>query len=148
MQSEYSMKSLPIILLFTISLAGCVTTQERIDAASSASDRQLCMEWMTSPSLNFSQSYREAEIKRRGIDCWQYGNVAEERERAERRLSESIERLGGRQAPGRTGSSGGLCIIQRSFISGMNQVCIYDCQGSAYSTNTRAGTMCPPSIRQ
>ena len=142
------MKLFMTVLFSIIFLSGCVTTQERIEAASAASDRELCMEWMTSPSLNFSQPYREAEIKRRRLDCWQYGNVAEERERAERRLSESIERLGGRQTPGGTNSAGRLCVIQRSFVSGMNQVCIYDCQGSAFSTNTRAGTMCPPSIRQ
>ena len=127
-------------------LGGCVTTQERIDAAASASDRQLCMEWMTSPSLNFSQPYREAEIKRRRLDCWQYGNVAEEQQKAERRLSESIDRLGGRASPGSTTSGGTACFIQNSYVSGMNQICIYNCRGSAYSTNTRAGSMCPPSI--
>jgi hypothetical protein len=49
------------------------------------SDRALCMKLMNYPR-HISKETWEREINRRHLDCWQYGNVAEEQAKANARL--------------------------------------------------------------
>jgi hypothetical protein len=50
---------------------------------------------MTTPDINQYHRALSAEIKRRGLDCWLYGNVAEEQRKAEAALRGALNRAGG-----------------------------------------------------
>ncbi len=84
-----------------ITLLGCASPAEQQAYVRSMGDQELCMSWMTSPSLNQYQGARTGEVRRRGLNCYQYGNVAEERRKAENRLNEQIRCAAGCQ-PQRT----------------------------------------------
>lgn len=69
-----------ISLLFLIS---CSATQSERNDMMRMSAQQLCMDYMTLPTVNRLQNDREEIIKLRKINCWQYGNVAAERRKAD-----------------------------------------------------------------
>ena len=71
-------------------LVGCASPAEQQAYVRSLGNQGLCMSWMTTGSMN---QYKEAlggEVARRGVNCWQYGNVAEEQMKANNRQSEAI----------------------------------------------------------
>lgn len=83
-------------------LAACESQQALQAHARSLNDRALCMSWMTRSNFNQYSPAMAAEIRSRGLDCWKYGNVAEEKRRAEAGLQQSIQNLGNaldRRAP-------------------------------------------------
>ena len=51
------------------------------------------MKWMTSPDINRYKRARKAEINERGIDCWEYGNVAEEERKANQRMEDAAQKV-------------------------------------------------------
>lgn len=69
-------------------LTGCASLEEQRAYARSMDNQSLCMSWMTSHPMNQYQNARAAEIQRRGLNCWQYGNVADEQRKANRSLLE------------------------------------------------------------
>lgn len=85
------MKVRPLLLGSMCIFFGCASTEEVRQSLITKSDRALCMEYMTLPTLNLHQSARESEIKRRGIDCWQYGNVTEERRKADTYFKKKLD---------------------------------------------------------
>lgn len=80
-----------------LSIAGCATPEEQQAYVRRISDRELCMSWMTSASMNQYQSARLGEIQRRGLDCWKYGNVAEEQRKARADFQNTVNGLSGQQ---------------------------------------------------
>lgn len=80
-----------------ITLLGCASPAEQQAYVRSMGDQELCMSWMTSPSLNQYQSARTGEVRRRGLNCYRYGNVAAEQRKAENRLNEQIRCAAGCQ---------------------------------------------------
>lgn len=89
------MKSIhKIIVLFICPLAvllqGCASSEEVIGNLRAKTDRALCMEYMTLPSANFYHSEREFVIRERRLDCWKYGNIAEERRRADAEFAKPL----------------------------------------------------------
>jgi hypothetical protein len=63
-------------------LAACASPEEKQAYVRATSDLELCMSWMTSAPMNQYQSARIDEIRRRGLDCRKYGNIAEEQRKA------------------------------------------------------------------
>lgn len=55
------------------------------------SNRELCMQYMTLPSINVYHSAREQAIRERGIDCWKYGNITEERRKANAEFQKALQ---------------------------------------------------------
>lgn len=82
-------------------MAGCATPEEQQAYVRKISDRELCMSWMTSASMNQYQSARIGEIRRRGLDCWKYGNVAEEQRKARADFQGVVNGLSGQQKTNR-----------------------------------------------
>lgn len=76
-------------------LVGCASPAEQQAHVRSMGDQELCMTWMTKPAINQYQNARLGEIKRRGLNCWQYGNVTAEQRKAEHNLSENFRCLAG-----------------------------------------------------
>lgn len=86
------MRGLIYLLVATV-VSGCATQEEIAQRLANKTDAGLCVDWMTSPSINVYQSDREAEIKRRGLDCSKYGDVAASRLRSEQAFSAELERM-------------------------------------------------------
>jgi hypothetical protein len=84
-------------VVLTLSLTGCASLEEQQAYVNSLSDQGLCMSWMTSASLNQYQDAREAEIRRRRLDCWKYGNVAAEQRRASEDFNSTVQRATGQR---------------------------------------------------
>lgn len=80
------------LLIMTTTLSGCVSEQA-LERISAQSDRSLCMKWMTSPDINRYKRARKEEINERGIDCWEYGNVAEEERKANQRMEDAAQKV-------------------------------------------------------
>jgi hypothetical protein len=78
------------ITLITSLIGGCAVTEEEVKELVRLNDRQICMEYMTLPSLNRLQDAREQIIRKKGIDCWRYGNVTAMKNRADAEFSKSI----------------------------------------------------------
>jgi hypothetical protein len=85
------------LLFFSICsfLSACASPEQQKAYVTSLSDRELCMTYMTSVSMNQYQDARYAEIRQRRLDCWQYGNVAEEQSKAQRRFDDATRRASG-----------------------------------------------------
>ncbi len=78
-------------------VASCASPEEQQAYVRATSDRELCMSWMTSASMNQYQSARMDEIRRRGLDCWKYGNIAEEQRKARADFQGVVNGLSGQQ---------------------------------------------------
>ena len=85
------------VLFIGLVLIGCASPQEQQSYARSLSDQELCMSWMTSAPMNQYQSARVAEINRRGLNCWKYGNVNEEQRRARTDFDATVQRASGQR---------------------------------------------------
>lgn len=79
------------VLSAVVLLQGCASQQEVLGNLRAKSDRQLCMEYMTLPSMNFYHSEREAVIRERRLDCWKFGNIAEERRKADAEFQRGLQ---------------------------------------------------------
>ena len=90
---------IPLVTLVT--LLGCASPAQKHAYVSRQGDQELCMSWMTTASMNQYFSALEGEVRRRGLNCYRYGNVAAERRNAENRLNEAIRCASGCQ-PQRT----------------------------------------------
>lgn len=89
-------RPISLVLFVAVTLAGCASIEEQRAYVRSLDNQSLCMSWMTSHPMNQYQDARATEIRRRGVNCWQYGNVAEEQRRANVPLSEIYNRGAGR----------------------------------------------------
>ncbi len=76
-------------------LVGCVSPAEQQAYVRRMGDQELCMSWMTAASVNQYQYARLGEIRRRSLNCWQYGNVANEQRKAEDRWNETLRCISG-----------------------------------------------------
>jgi hypothetical protein len=94
--SKKSIRCLSTIAMLVL-MTGCATHEEQQAYVRKLSDRELCMSWMTSASLNQYQSARIGEIRRRGLDCWKFGNVAEEQRKARDNFQDVVNGLSGQQ---------------------------------------------------
>ncbi len=82
-------------LFFCVAIAmlhGCASQQEKQTYAKSLSDQELCMDWMTSARMNQYQNARESEISARRLNCWKYGNIAEEQRKAQADFNNAVQR--------------------------------------------------------
>ena len=84
------MKIILASLLVAAVNVGCASTEEINEVLSQKSNGALCLDYMNLPSVNPYHSYRELEMRRRGLDCWKYGDVAAARARAD----EAFTRIG------------------------------------------------------
>lgn len=82
-------------LLMALGLTSCATPEELQANARGLDDRSLCMAWMTTHPMNQYQDARLHEIRRRGLDCNRFGNVAEERRKANEPLVDIYRRGAG-----------------------------------------------------
>jgi hypothetical protein len=89
------------IIAMSLLITGCATPEEQQAYVRKISDRELCMSWMTAASLNQYQSARIGEIRRRGLDCWKYGNVTEEQRKARADFQGVVNGLSGQQKTNR-----------------------------------------------
>lgn len=80
-----------------LSVAGCASPEEQQAYVRGINDQELCMSWMTSASMNQYQSARIDEIRRRGLNCWKYGDVAEEKRKARADFQGVVNGLSGQQ---------------------------------------------------
>lgn len=87
------MRSFIYLCVTAASIAGCATQEEISQMLANKTDAGLCVDWMTSPSINMYQPHREAEIKRRGLDCSKYGDVAASRIQSNQATSAELERI-------------------------------------------------------
>lgn len=77
-------KRIVVLAFLSATFAGCaVTDPNRYKDTPTA---QLCLAYMTMPSINVYQGARAAELARRGEDCSRYGDVAAARQRADGQL--------------------------------------------------------------
>jgi type IV secretory pathway TrbL component len=90
------------ICLAIAMLHGCASQQEKQTYAKSLSDQELCMDWMTSARMNQYQSARESEISARRLNCWKYGNIAEEQRKAQADFNNAVQRASGQQVQTQT----------------------------------------------
>ena len=86
-------KFLLIFLTTPLILGGCASSQEMQAKFRAQSDGALCLEWMNLPSINIWHDEREAEIKKRGLNCWKYGNVSNARRAADDAYDKSLDRM-------------------------------------------------------
>jgi len=132
-----------ILIIGTICvLCGCASNEEILSGMRNQSDRELCMDYMTLPSMNFQHSHRAHVIKERRLDCWKFGNVNQERDNADERFQKGLDRLARPQQQYPT-SNGISCHYTRDVISGMNKICYYNCVGSAHAVTVGAANICP-----
>jgi hypothetical protein len=147
-------------------LSGCLSDEEKMQRAEQkrikyaeylvknaakykdTSDRALCMNWMTTYSGNVHQRNRKAEINRRKLDCWEYGNVAEEQRYAQCEFDNALAKLARRsqtncrtgysktnvQSVSRKRSNAPVEIDNRCIQDGGTQMC-YDSQSQRYGNN-------------
>lgn len=134
------MKKILFFAFYAGLLSACASPEEQKAYVTSLSDRELCMTYMTSPSMNQYQDARYAEIRQRRLDCWQYGNVAEEQSKAERRLSDSIRRASG-ESVGETTNTG-----QPTRQKANPNACIQD-GGGVYCPNHPKTRLVQPSLK-
>ncbi len=95
-----TMRLFASLLLVLLSIVGCASPEEQQAYVRGTSDRELCMSWMTAASMNQYQSARINEIRRRGLDCWKFGNIAEEQRRASAAFQGAVNGLSGQQRTG------------------------------------------------
>lgn len=81
-------KNIFLVISAIAALTGCASLEEQRAYARSMDNQSLCMSWMTSHPMNQYQNARAVEIQRRGLNCWQYGNVADEQRKANKSLLE------------------------------------------------------------
>lgn len=87
------MKAILASLLVAAATVGCASPEEINRVLSQKSDGALCLDYMNYPSANPYHSDREREMRRRGLDCWKYGDVAAARARADAGFRQNNEAL-------------------------------------------------------
>ena len=70
-------------------LSGCVDPATYAQMPSS----QLCIDYMTLPSMNINQGAREQELARRGESCSAYGSAAAARNQANKNFEDGLRAL-------------------------------------------------------
>ena len=81
------------LLAIPLILSGCASTEEMQAKFRAQSDGALCLEWMNLPSINIWHDEREAEIKKRGLNCWKYGNVSNARRAADNAYDKNLNKM-------------------------------------------------------
>tara|TARA_X000000950_G_C13475561_1_gene481612 strand:- start:93 stop:494 length:402 start_codon:yes stop_codon:yes gene_type:complete len=127
------------------------TPQERAQKNSRLSDYTLC-ENMVIATLAPQQIREEwaTELQKRQTNCNQFAAQLNARVQSQRNnlaLSQQLlEQSQPRTYDSFNNSSSdyfGSAIYKRSYVSGMNRICIYDNMGSDYTTTIGAAEMCP-----
>ena len=103
--------ALSVVVVLSQILSGCLSDEQKMQRKEQqkiahakylvenaakyqdTSDRALCMDWMTTYSRNIHQRHRKAEISRRKLDCWEYGNVAAEQRIAKCEFDNALAKL-------------------------------------------------------
>ena len=144
-----SIKKISTLMIVAVFVSACSTPEE--DAARAArniekykdtSNRALCMSWMTSHSLNVHKKSKAMEISRRKIDCWDYGNVAEEQRKVRADFDAAVAKLGGSNGRRTTVKAQGVKprYLKSSKTRSGQTLCYYD-DGSV--RNIGYSAVCP-----
>jgi|TARA_Y100000294_G_scaffold11162_1_gene10272 hypothetical protein len=149
-------KNLFIILFSMFILYSCAemygTPQERSIKNSRMTDYGLCEKLgvgVLAPEVIREEWARE--IQNRKINCNQYANAINNKRMASQQMMNQGLTLMQQSQPytldGNTPNSNsnvlGSAVYQRSYVSGMNRICIYDNMGSDYTTTIGATELCP-----
>lgn len=130
------------LFIFTFMVVGCASTPQ---SYMNTPEIKLCMDYLTLPSFNIHQSSRAQAIQMRGIDCRPYAGAARARNQANQNFENSLRGMANQQqfqAPS-SQSRGTSCHFTRSVVSGMNQICYYNCVGSGHAMTIGAAQICP-----
>jgi hypothetical protein len=68
--------------IVALGIAGCASQEEAALKYQTTPSMQLCVDYMTLPTINIYQEARAREIERRGVDCSQYADIAAARANA------------------------------------------------------------------
>ena len=79
-----------VIIVSVLSLSACVMTPER---AVGMSTMELCVGYLSLPTMNINQGTRAQELARRGEDCSAYTGAAEARRESDREFDRKLENL-------------------------------------------------------
>ena len=131
----HSLRLLSILFMSAL-LHGCASQQEVDSSLFQKSDRDLCMEYMTLPSLNFYHSDRERMIRARGLNCSIYGDMRSLREKAD---NDFIRNTQPQRRPSPTTTSNVRLVNQWTGRLG-ERFCQYS-DGSV--RNVGVGSICP-----
>ena len=143
------MRTFVLVLFLCPLLASCYTTEE----IASHSNARLCSDYLSTNSMNVNYSKREIEIRKRGVDCSQYADLAQlklmKRQQNARNsqalidLGNSLMNSGTTSTPTYGGKASGTAFLRDSYTQGFNKVCIYDRMGSVYTTTIGSTELCP-----
>ena len=146
-----------LVLIISFFVYSCVdmygTPQERAIKNSRMSDYGLC-EKLGVAVLAPAEIREEwaMEVQRRNVNCNQYAGMINSQRQANQQLMNQGLQLMEQSQPytlGNNNSNGkvfGSAFYKRSYVSGMNRICVYDNMGSDYTTTVGAAELCPMSI--
>ena len=145
------MKNFLLVILLSPFIASCYTTEE----IASHSNARLCSDFLSTNSMNVNYTKREIEIRKRGVDCSQYAELAQlkiMKRQQNARNSQALIDLGnsllntptyGTTTPTYGGKAFGTAFLKDSYTQGFNKVCIYDKLGSVYTITIGSTELCP-----
>lgn len=113
------------------------------------SSMQLCLDYMTLPSVNINHGARSEELKRRNEDCSAYKEVAASRMKADESFDSRLQRMTSQQQNSTSYDNQvkqPVAFFKRSYISGFNRICIYDRMGSQFVTTLQSTDICPLTL--
>ena len=80
-----------ILSLLSLLITACVSAEE-MNAIRRMSDSRLCNAYMDVPSVNIYSNAYLTVINERGINCYQFGNVAQRKRAADNEFSTALEK--------------------------------------------------------
>lgn len=107
-------------------------------------EQNLCMDYLTYPSINIHQSARAEAIAARKLNCSQYLGAAQLRLQANQNFDAAMQSLRNQSAPA-SSPTGVSCVYQNQVTSGISKICYYNCAGSTKAMNVSAAQICPLS---
>ena len=131
-------------LLLLIGLNNCVSNPEATQANYDRMNQQdLCMSYLYYDWMNIYQSYRAEAIRKRGIDCRPYVEMAAYKYNRDRAawnsMYRAIDSLG---TVGNTQSSSSSS-TGKSLSTSITRVCYYDGMSGPSALTISAGSICP-----
>ena len=144
------MTKLPInIVLIAFSLLGCADDRY---IYRNTSTMQLCMSYLTLPSINIHQSARAQELSRRGENCNQYLEAAGLRQQKDAAFDNQMRAINAPTQPQNAqpssggGDARGIAFLKRERSQGFNKICFYDRLGSEVAITIGITDLCPLTL--
>lgn len=139
------MKTIFVGVALAAVLAGCATPAEHRAQAASASSYALCSKLANGVlAPNEVREIWAFELQHRGENCSQYAAAIDSANAANLRAMQLANQLSQPKstAPAPAVSRG---FLLRSYVSGMNRICIYNNLGSEVAMTVRSVDICPLS---